>query len=243
MRQIVLCLGGSFNPVHINHIDAIVKAKEWLEDKTDFKVVSGFLVVTTDEYLKVKFINSNTKLLTKEHRLELCRIAVKPFSWLNVYPETCASAFKAAQILTKADSSLYQGIVKGDDKCTDVGRGHWQQKVINSMRVDIILGRGEEMRRIEREFCKDLQENLVNNNNIVIVPEIVGGVSSTSVRKLMENIMENQKEIQKVMPEGTTDYLVKHRKRLYIKNMEKDYLGNEDTHEVHASEKFNCLLS
>ena len=53
----------------------MVKTKEWLGLNTDFEVVSWILVVTIDKFLISKFWNSNEKILTGEHRMELCQLA------------------------------------------------------------------------------------------------------------------------------------------------------------------------
>ena len=62
-KKILLSLGGSFNPVHKNHIDIMVKAKYWLENNTSFEEVSGILVVTTDQYLKHKLGEGDDKIM------------------------------------------------------------------------------------------------------------------------------------------------------------------------------------
>ena len=53
----------------------MVKTKEWLGLNTDFEVVSGILVVTTNKYLIRKFWNSDEKILTAERRMKLCQLA------------------------------------------------------------------------------------------------------------------------------------------------------------------------
>ena len=50
-RKGILLLGGSFNPVHSEHINMLVAIREYMEtyDK-NIEIVEGYLVVTTDKY-------------------------------------------------------------------------------------------------------------------------------------------------------------------------------------------------
>ena len=204
-RKIILSLGGSFNPIHQNNIDIMVKTKEWLGLNTDFEVVSWILVVTIDKFLISKFWNSNEKILTGEHRMELCQLASARHDWLMVYPVHCVSSYMAGMIHRNNDNTLHLGIVMRGDKYDQMGRAHWRHNAMHGVHVDIIIGRDDVTTRMD--------------TGIHIVPDIVGDLSFTGVRKVLDRIgsAESEEAYEKLsIMMSMADYAVKHREDLYI---------------------------
>eukprot|EP00092_Neocalanus_flemingeri_P006042 GFUD01006510.1.p1 GENE.GFUD01006510.1~~GFUD01006510.1.p1 ORF type:complete len:454 (+),score=106.44 GFUD01006510.1:172-1533(+) len=231
-RKIILALGGSFNPVHKHHIQIMVKSKQWLEENTDFQVVAGILVVTTGNYLKQKFRKDETKIMTDEHRMNLCKLACEAHSdWLMVHPVPCVSGWEAGMTYREKDGSLLVGMVKGADKYNKTRRTHWTKEGKNkNVRVDVILGRGEVTDRMNAEFQEDLLAGLVVNKNYFIIPENVGDLSSTEVRKVIDRAdsdksVESRQELAMMLSEPLADYILKHLIDLHLSEDEKnDYI-------------------
>ena len=228
-RTIILSLGGSFNPIHKNHIDIMVKAKEWLEENTDFKVVSGILVVTTDNYLKNKFGRTSEKILTAEHRMALCKLSCGPHEeWLAVHPVPCVSAYRAGLTYWNNDNTMHVGLVMGADKYDLYQvRSRWRQQAIDSVRVDVILGRGDVTDRMNADFQEDLQSGLMLNSNYFIISDNVGDLSSTYVRQVLDMIGSDESEQGKEKLSGMmslplAEYLFEHRNHLYIQKEEEE---------------------
>lgn len=57
MREVVIAMGGAFNPVHTQHVAVMVEAKRFLENYGgggQYKVIEGCLAPAHDGYVKRK---------------------------------------------------------------------------------------------------------------------------------------------------------------------------------------------
>ena len=66
--------------------------------KFNYKVEYGFLIPSSDEYVKMKLGKDAIKL---EDRIKLCYTLVEGYDWIKVYPSGIASGNKNAKILSK----------------------------------------------------------------------------------------------------------------------------------------------
>lgn len=81
-NPVVLVAGGSFNPVHTEHIAMMETAKTYLLS-SGVNVVVGFLNISTDDYL-LQAKKLGGEAMKFHHRKEMCRIAVGNTDWLCV---------------------------------------------------------------------------------------------------------------------------------------------------------------
>jgi nicotinic acid mononucleotide adenylyltransferase len=75
-----LLLSGSFNPVHTQHVGALIATKKYLEG-LGWTVVGGFLAPSSDSYVQGK---SGPEALPLKQRIALCGLAIEGFDWLSV---------------------------------------------------------------------------------------------------------------------------------------------------------------
>jgi len=75
-----LVLSGSFNPVHTQHIRALILTRKYLE-YLEWTVIGGFLSPSSDHHVLGKLQVESFPLM---RRIELCNIAIEGFDWLNV---------------------------------------------------------------------------------------------------------------------------------------------------------------
>ena len=105
-KQYLIAVGGSFNPLHVSHIEMLVSAKKHLEKKGG-TVVGGFLAVAKDGYLKNKLPEGAA--LSGKHRLEMCKLAIveaKLHSWLCVCVKEEKTYGSASEVLTAAKRQI-----------------------------------------------------------------------------------------------------------------------------------------
>lgn len=68
-KKAILLLGGSFNPVHTEHLQLLVQIRKCLENEYSYEIIAGYLVVTTDKYIFNKLRNNGMKF---HHRHQMC---------------------------------------------------------------------------------------------------------------------------------------------------------------------------
>ena len=80
MRPAFLLLSGSFNPIHTQHVRALLVTRKYLE-RIGWAVVGGFLAPSSDTQVQEK-LGAEGLLLAQ--RIELCRLAVEGLDWVSV---------------------------------------------------------------------------------------------------------------------------------------------------------------
>ena len=94
--QYVLCLNGSFNPVHTEHISMLESAKEQMES-LGHTVVGGFLSPSSEDYVNSKKGDDAMTLLQRAH---LIHLATTDSSWLSeTYLGECWGKLAAEEVL------------------------------------------------------------------------------------------------------------------------------------------------
>ena len=77
---IVLIESGSLAPPHKMHIGLMEISKKYIEDNSNQKVVGGYLIPSTDEYVKHKLKND---FICLNHRVNMTKLFIKNSDWLE----------------------------------------------------------------------------------------------------------------------------------------------------------------
>lgn len=198
VKNVILCLGGAFNPVHTRHIQVMVEAKDWLEKNTHFRVIAGFLAVAPDGYVKKKCEKAQQMCIKGEHRVKLCDIACAEYDWLKPYQrpigsaEDCGKKVKQEMKLSDVETAVIYG---ADRAITKSGTAKWHKK---SSQVIVCIGREGETEKVKRAFVEDKKIDLVRNDNFFIVPKELDNVSSSEVRRMLEIFASKDDEPNRV---------------------------------------------
>jgi len=99
-QNVFLMLGGSFNPVHKEHIQIMEIARRYCEKNLGMAVVAGFLGVSSANHVTRKL--GLSKAITLNHRNEMCDLAVEASDWISVCPWGWANASNSASRLLRA---------------------------------------------------------------------------------------------------------------------------------------------
>ncbi|XP_060603398.1 uncharacterized protein LOC132756358 [Ruditapes philippinarum] len=183
--NVILCLGGAFNPVHTRHIQVMVEAKKWLEENTHFRVTAGFLAVAPDGYVKKKCEKTLQMCIRGEHRIKMCEIACEGYDWLNPYKKPIGSAEDCGKTVKRElkQSDVDIAVIYGADRAMNKsGNAKWHK---NSSQIIVCIGRKGETEQVKMTFVEDKKMDLVRNENFFIVPKELDDVSSTGVRKML----------------------------------------------------------
>ncbi len=81
-RLAVLCMSGSFDPIHTQHIRAVELSRAVLE-RAGWAVAGGFLAPSSDDYVQSKLKSDEWPLA---RRIHLCELATQESDWLSVCP-------------------------------------------------------------------------------------------------------------------------------------------------------------
>lgn len=81
-RPCVLLTSGSFNPIHLGHMEMLLKSKEYLE-KCGWNVIGGYFAPDHDEYISSKLKDEAIPIY---HRIKIIDDAIKDIEWLSVDP-------------------------------------------------------------------------------------------------------------------------------------------------------------
>uniref|UniRef100_A0A3Q2GI12 Nicotinamide-nucleotide adenylyltransferase n=1 Tax=Cyprinodon variegatus TaxID=28743 RepID=A0A3Q2GI12_CYPVA len=80
--HVILLSCGSFNPITKGHIHMFEKAREYLHQTGRFIVIGGIISPVHDSYGKPGLVSS-------QHRLTMCQLAVQSSDWIRVDPWEC----------------------------------------------------------------------------------------------------------------------------------------------------------
>lgn len=226
--NVILVLGGAFNPVHTQHVEIMRIAKEHLEKSSDLKVVEGYLAPATDSYLRSKI--KNDIQIKSKHRINMCNLAIHKYDWLKPVQKCYGSAFECGtNVRTNPDHQIV--IVIGADRAFTREAPKWRRSFKNSL-ITIIVGRKGESENVKEAWESDLRNNkIINKEKYFFVDNVDTreNISSTNVRKAIQFLRDqndkltesDQQEINDLIKKGVldssvADYLVQNRNDLYL---------------------------
>jgi nicotinate (nicotinamide) nucleotide adenylyltransferase len=185
-RKVFLMLGGSFNPVHKEHIQIMEIARRHCEKHLNLFVVAGFLGVSSAYHVKRKLGSSSA--ITLKHRNKMCELAVENNEWISVCPYGWANATSIARRLQKSIQLKDEHMkveffnVTGSDIFGNVMPNEYGFRPFNQMLEDYIC--------VSRDHCKVFEavRKLKNNRKTFYFAEgsSSGSISSTRVRDLLK---------------------------------------------------------
>ncbi|WAR05999.1 NMNAT-like protein [Mya arenaria] len=187
-EDVIVCLGGAFNPVHTRHVEVLQTAVDWLEANTKYHVIAGRLAVAPDGYVKNKCKRSKDRCIAAEHRIKMCELAcdghdlIKPYSKTVGSANDCGEKVKRDMHLTEAKIAVILG---ADRAMSRSGQGKWTSK---GKVTTVCVGRKGQTDGVKRVFLEDLRLGLVTNNDFFIVDKELDNVSSTDIRKALEHV-------------------------------------------------------
>ncbi|GAB5368616.1 hypothetical protein AAMO2058_001334800 [Amorphochlora amoebiformis] len=187
-----LMLGGSFNPIHSQHIAALQMSRERLQEE-GYVVLAGFLGTSSDGYLL--------------HRNNMCSLACDSSDWIEAVPWGCASQHRIAQgIVSLATPRMPEGYrlrcfqVCGADHCA---RGYLCKNTVCALRP--------EYTKAVKKLLKNKSKHIIPSTFYTTRDELKA-VSSTKIRDLIHKGDWKALSHQKMVADNVITYIQKHSK-------------------------------
>jgi len=211
-NSIFLMLGGSFNPVHNEHIQILEIAKRHCERHLGKVVVAGFLGVSSKDHVTGKC--GSRGAITLKHRNAMCELAVANSDWISVCPFGWASPERIAERLQDAIKRQNWRVgevpflnVLGSDIFGDVPNSYRRQ--YHTIREDIIC--------VSRDNSRVFEEIKKLGNNLETFYFAEGSTSSstssTQVRRLMKR--KDWDGLKRFLDANVLQYLKQNLKNLW----------------------------
>jgi nicotinic acid mononucleotide adenylyltransferase len=239
MKDAILVIGGSFNPVHTQHISLLCLAKQELENTGEWNIIGGYLAVAPDNYVRHKLHLRNERTIKLKHRLELINEAIKDIPWLVNSPcqemlkQHESSAFGLGQRIKRLlqNDNIHILILIGGDRMVKKNVPIWRKSSKNDTSVTRVgIGRiMDENINLFKFWQEDLEKNLIPNPKEFIILNIsLQSVSSSLVRIDLNRWFNSNDEEQKIEIENdlinkksylhsnVMDYIKKNQNDLYI---------------------------
>lgn len=188
-EDIVVCLGGAFNPVHSCHVQVVQEAVTWLHENTRFRVIAARLAVAPDGYVKAKCKRKKQRRIKAEHRIRLCELACQDTELIKPYKTAVGSALECGEKVKKEldNASAKVAVIVGADRAmTKSNNAKWNKKTNN---ITVCIGRkGTSISEIKSAFVEDLKLGVVENPDFYIVEKELDNISSTDVRTALAEL-------------------------------------------------------
>jgi len=83
-KYVVIVSSGAYNPIHLMHLRAFYIARQFFEHHTNYRVVGGIVSPCHDTFVRQKTRSFPKQMITRKHRLGMCRVSVQGSSWIAV---------------------------------------------------------------------------------------------------------------------------------------------------------------
>jgi nicotinic acid mononucleotide adenylyltransferase len=185
-------MGGSFNPIHLGHLESMNLAKKETEQQ-GYRVISGYLAISTDEWVQKK---GKETAIPFKHRREMCRAAVDhpDYSWIQITDVPYWSAPRLFRDVVKSKKEFIQGfIINGEDK--------YKTLPTNSSLKYLYISRS-------------------SNKGKHLLKAVCPGLSSTLIRKHLNESLHSSCPIDQLVSDGIIlesvgEYIKEHNNELH----------------------------
>ena len=226
----VLVLGGAFNPIHTQHIEIMNIAKKYLEDEHNFNILEGLLAPAPNGYVKNKM--KGDLVITDEHRINICNLAILNNPWIKETKKCYGSALacgKEYKGYKKSNPDLEIVVVVGADRATNKSEAPKWRIQHKFDHFTVFVGRSGETERVKGLWESDLKNGKISNpGRFYFVNIETEDVSSTVIRKELKILMNYEANEKKAMIEelikknylnrNVAEYILKYEEILSINN-------------------------
>eukprot|EP00008_Paramoeba_atlantica_P011339 CAMPEP_0201492330 /NCGR_PEP_ID=MMETSP0151_2-20130828/32668_1 /ASSEMBLY_ACC=CAM_ASM_000257 /TAXON_ID=200890 /ORGANISM="Paramoeba atlantica, Strain 621/1 / CCAP 1560/9" /LENGTH=244 /DNA_ID=CAMNT_0047879077 /DNA_START=176 /DNA_END=910 /DNA_ORIENTATION=- len=166
-KRALIASGGSFNPVHVSHVQMMISAKKHLEEE-GYEVIAGYLVAAHNQHVKYK---CGDAALPLETRLSLCQRASDDLGcgeWLKAdgpygsawnYLTVTEKELQKKKVISKHEQVLLVNVM-GEDLWVRMGtKNHDQYRVLVVPRKQQPGTQGSLFCQHRRAYLKELEED------------------------------------------------------------------------------------
>lgn len=176
MAKHIAFYGGTFDPVHIGHINVAIR----LFEKNQIDEV--WFVPTKKNPLKEQEPSASA-----DHRLAMLHLALEPFSFCSVYEKEIKSS-KTSYTVDTVQAILHDrlsyvkkiSLVLGDDLLSQFDRWHEVDKLLSQVEVIVVTREGKNIVNLLKK------NNLYNKGMFSILPIPLLDISSTEIKKRIQ---------------------------------------------------------
>ena len=206
-RSAFIIVHGSFNPVHRQHIDMMIRAKERLEE-AGYDVVRGVMAMTSREYLQRK---TGGAAMKDRHRIAMLHLACSHLPWLTV--NTSHPRFTSAYNMKwrlwaefeqeAKDATIFEVI--GADTILRYGFVRKDSIVIERA--------GSCLAHVSQSILASPNYPYMNIFFVRLIEETAVECSSTNVRNALQT--GNAEMVRTICSQSVAEYLLRHSSDLY----------------------------
>ena len=204
-RSAFIILHGSFNPVHRQHIDMMIRAKERLEE-AGYDVVRGVMAMTSHEYLQRK---TGGAAMKDRHRIAMLHLACSHLPWLTV--NTSYPRFRSAHNMKWHLWAEFEQEAKAATIFEVVG-ADTIQRYGGDVRKDSIV-----IDRVGSDVSQSILASQSNATMNIFFVRLIGRgaveCSSTNVRNALQT--GNAEMVRAICSQSVAEYLLRHSSDLY----------------------------
>lgn len=197
---IILIESGSLAPPHKMHIGLMEITKKYIEENSTKKIIGGFLIPSSDYYVKHKL---KEDFIPLEHRVNMTKLLINGSDWLECLDWGLANGKKIKECLQILINKKYP---KYNIKCVLVfGIDYYLRCSIHLKDIHICVFRpGYDIDKVRKKYP----------HNLIIVEGKDEDISSTLLRKAIRE--NNDKIINELTSKEIVDYIKN--KNIFEKN-------------------------